>query len=173
MGRREQYHEGLFIQRHCQYARLIEGQRNDDDIEIAVLESFTKDTGVVLFDDEAHLGRHVRQCRDEVGKQVGPYRVDRAHTQRSGKLVLALLGQLTDTTGLFENALGLGYDLLTHGRESHFAAPALEYYDFELFFQFLDGDTERRLTHITGFSCLSEMALPGHGDDISQFSERH
>ena len=72
-----------------------------------------------------------------------------------------------------QRGLRLADDLLSQRSDTDLTATALEDLQLQLFLKLLDGHRKGRLGNKTSLRCSSEVALPGHRDDVSQLRECH
>ena len=173
MRHRHQGHEGLFVERRGEHSMLLERQGDDDGVHLAVLELFSQHMGVVLFQDQGHLGRALGQFVDQVGKEIGADGVDGAHPQGRGELILALGDDLLDFASLFEDPLGLGHHLFAHRGDGHLPLTPFEKLYPQLALQLLHRHAQSRLADEAGLGGTSEMAGPGHRHDVFEFVQGH
>ena len=100
-------------------------------------------------------------------KQIRADGIYCANARYAGKLIPALLGESADTIHLFQHALCLCHDLLADPCKRDLLFTALEQQNIESVLELFDGDTQRRLTDITGFHRPTKMALPCQRNDIT------
>lgn len=128
--------ERLVVQRQGQHVGFVERQGDDDRVELAVAQFVAQHVGEVFFDVQRHLRGDPVQLWNQVREQVRPDGVDRADFQRGGQLVLAGLGQFTDTLRLLQDFLRLGDNAFADRGQAHGAFTALENQHTEFVFKF-------------------------------------
>ena len=82
-----------------------------------------------------------------------------ARFQASQQLVLFRGGDILDGRDLMEYAAGHRDNALTQGGDPHTVLAALKQRDVQLLLQFLDGNTQSRLTDVTALSGTSKVLL--------------
>ena len=167
VGGRHQHVERLVVERQGQHVRFVEGQGDDDRVQLAVAQFVAQHVGEVFFDIQRHLRRDAMQLRDQVREQVGADRIDRADLERRGQLVLAGLGQFANALRLLQDLLRLGNDAFAHRGEAHGALAALENQHTEFVFKLFHAHRQRRLADMATLGCMAEVLLLGEGHDVA------
>ena len=87
--------------------RLTERLRQQDQIDVAILQHLAQTRGVVFLDQQRHFRRALHDQRDQLGCDIRPHGVDGAKTQRPGEIVLARRRDVLDGGGFLQHALRL------------------------------------------------------------------
>ncbi|GBH06728.1 Signal transduction histidine kinase [Pseudomonas syringae pv. actinidiae] len=106
-------------------------------------------------------------------KQVRAHCIDGTDFQRSGQLILACLGQLTDTLSLLQYFLGLSNNAFTDRSQAHGAFAALENKHTQFVFEFFDAHRQRWLADVAAFGRMTKVLLLGERNDVAQFCKSH
>jgi len=99
--------------------------------------------------------------------------VNDADAQGGCELVLALCGEGADAFRLLQYALRLFRDGAADGSEGDLALAALEDFQPEFLFQFLDRQRQRGLADEGFFRRAAKVAFLRDGDDEAQFVQGH
>ncbi len=145
------------------------GLGHDNGVQIAALEGFGENLGIVFFKHQRHIRRALAQRHNQFGQQIGGNGENQAEFERAVQFVLLFVGQMLDQIGLFQHAAGLGDDTLARfGGDDVVAAPVKQRYG-QLFFQFFNGNRKGGLADEAAAGGASEMALLRHCNDVAQF----
>ncbi len=130
-------------------------------------------TGIAFFNKQGHIRRFRPQAGHQLGKQVGPDGIDGAHLEGRAELVLAVLREVMDDTGLVQHALGLLDNTLADLGDLDAVLAALEQGDPQLILEFSHGHTECRLADVAALRRVAEVLFARQGDDVAKFGKGH
>ena len=98
-------------------ARIDERIGRDGHVDLAVAELLQELGREAFLKNQRHLRRRFRHAADEVGKQIGPDRVDDAEAHWARERILALVGDFRDPVSFFNDFAGLIDDEAADGRD--------------------------------------------------------
>ena len=173
VGARHDHPEGLVVQGPHADAGLVEGQRHDHRIDLAVLERVDEQAGHALLDEEAGVRRQAAHRADQLGQQVRRDGVDHPEAEFAAQVIAPAFGHRFDPPRFLEHPPRLGDHPLAHRRQRGVPLAALDQAHPQLVLEVLHRHAQGRLADMATLGGAAECAFVSEGHEVAQHRQLH
>jgi hypothetical protein len=151
----------------------LDGQGEDPEVDLALLEPLQQVLGLVLVEHETQLRQRLAQLLHDARQQIRADGGYESHFQLAGKRVGVVACERDDLVALAQHVPRARDDLLAHLRELDVFRMTLHQLHAEILLELLQLRGQRRLAHERAFCRAPEMTGIGQRHQVLEVLEIH